>query len=348
MSGEDNPTCTYTEGEETYEFFNYADKNIPYDVLNKDYTSTISSSSFCNLSKNDIQDNLSEFTGVCKIFEQLIKSLFDGKPENVVNYSSRSEYMNYWLNNEIKKINGNSICVKNFYRIIMSKNNGNAVLRQLSNKIHDIKYNELDKMNILNKLYKEYYEINRLLKTENPDEEKCRNHATSCIQIYKQGEHKCTGTEPKFCKELSNFKDKYGKIDLCAYQIEGWADKKIPPLTKDQRVPLQDCERKTIMLQVKKPQGHDSLPDDIQDTTDTNVKTMIIGVFVFLGISFILFTLYKFTAFGSYLQSGIRSKKIVKDNLTDNMNELIHTSGYEHLNSEDISYNITYNSVNIP
>lgn len=175
----------------------------------------------------------------------------------------------------------------------MSKNNGNAVLRQLSNKIHDIKYNELDKMNILNKLYKEYYEINRLLKTENPDEEKCRNHATSCIQIYKQGEHKCTGTEPKFCKELSNFKDKYGKIDLCAYQIEGWADKKIPPLTKDQRVPLQDCERKTIMLQVKKPQGHDSLPDDIQDTTDTNVKTMIIGVFVFLGISFILFTLYK-------------------------------------------------------
>lgn len=30
------------------------------------------------------------------------------------------------------------------------------------------------------------------------------------------------------------------------------------------------------------------------------------------------------------------------------MNELIHTSGYEHLNSEDISYNITYNSVNIP
>ncbi|SBT00646.1 PIR protein [Plasmodium ovale] len=342
---DDNMSCIYEDEKENYEFLDYADIFIPYAEQVQNDLVENAHLKFCNLSSKDNLENIDQLTNVCKKFDNIIKLLFNDTSDSASKYTSYSEFMNYWLNNQFKLINKNSTCVLYFFQTIMSKDNTNTKLREIKKKIRDIKYNELENLNILYNLYEKYHKIKNTLESSHPDEQIYIKNATSCVEEFKKGEAKCSTGEKKFCSALSKFRDKYEKINLCSYDLKGWGKKTLPQLTSDSKVSVADCEMSEKLENGYDTHGSSKSSMETPSDPDTNVHSSLISASSVAGICLVSFIIYKFTSFGSWLSLKITGKNKIQHNLDDENDQLLHRTEYEYMNIQNTAYNVAYNSL---
>ncbi|SBT32568.1 PIR Superfamily Protein [Plasmodium ovale wallikeri] len=330
---------------EKYELFDNIDEYIKYEDLTEQNGISYSSSVNCSFIQNIYPDYITELTNICKQFSYLIDSLINRSERNTLKDDSDFDYLNYWLNDRIYKIDSFLICNNYFYKNLLSTNRINQNVNKLNGKIDDIEEDVLKNINSLYTFYKNYKEINKTINSIDPKEADAIKYAKICIEEYKKIKDICPNGNAKFCEALSNFKKKYEEIDLCKNSLEGWTKKKLPPLTGEDDTSENMCASTGKEEKEESAHRNPEMSVDVQVAPDIDIQSITIGVIVTTGIPFIFFILNKFTSFGSLLRSRIKKNEKFWENLDDEMNPLSHASDYEHINSENTSYKIAYNSV---
>ncbi|SBT52816.1 PIR Superfamily Protein [Plasmodium ovale wallikeri] len=335
---------------EKYELFSNIDEYMKYDGLAGKSDITESYNVDCNFineyyGQSDDGVYIPKLIDMCKKFVYLVESIHDKYQENVPYNDYDIDYLNYWINNQLTIIVPDKICKKPFYQNMLSKNSTNLKLRKLSGKILDIEENELKDMNILYTLYKYFKEIKEIINNGNSNKEDIIDYANKCVEEYKKFKQKCTEYQTNFCKTLKTFKDKYEEIDLCKYSLKEWTKNKLPSLTGEDDILVKICSSSQKAIKEKLAHEHSEMSEDLQISPNIHVKSITIGVVATTGISLILSILYKFTSFGQFLRYRMNKNESVWENMNEEMNRSTHTSEYEHINSGNAFYNISFNSV---
>ncbi|SBT83518.1 PIR protein [Plasmodium ovale] len=326
-----------------YEFINSIDEYIKYDEL----TEKNGSSDIQGLNYNFINNfNETKFDDLKKLsnkFIYLVDALSKRYESSPFNDDTDFDYLNYWLNARIHEIEPESICKKQFFQNLRSTYRGIHNWSKLSSRIYDIEAKDLIDMNTIYNLYKNFKVFNEKIKESTPKEEEYMIYAKNCVQDYQKLKNKCTENKAKFCDILTNFKNKYEAIDLCKYSLERKTKKKLPLLESNPNKAAEDCESPAKKPDAESEDGADA--EDSKSPSDFDTQSITIGSVTTLGISFILFILYKFTSFGQFVRYRMNKNESVWENMNEEMYQLTHTSKYEQINSGNISYNISYNSV---
>ncbi|SBT52808.1 PIR Superfamily Protein [Plasmodium ovale wallikeri] len=327
-----------------YEFFKCIDKYMIYEDLAEEKGISESSDVDCSFIKDIDSDKHSELMEVCKKFVYLAESINNKNICTSSNGNNDVDYLNYWLNKQIYKIETSNTCSKFFYQNLRSKNKEKTYLRNFSSNMYDIEEKEYNNMNTLYTLYKTYHEINNIINSSNTSKQEIIEKARKCVEEYKTVENMCHENESKFCETLNTFIKKYEEIDdLCKYTLEGWAKNKLPPLTDKKDTNIEKCITSADNAEGKLTQ-YTGEQEASENTTDIDIKNITIGTAATIGISFFSFIFYRFTSLGPWLSSRISKNENILENLGEEMNHFSHTSKHGHMDSV-YTYNIAYNSV---
>ncbi|KMZ83503.1 hypothetical protein PVBG_00585 [Plasmodium vivax Brazil I] len=153
---------------------------------------------------------------ICKKFILYFIYLSQNIPIDV-NYF---EYLNYWLNKELKKIRTSAT---DFIRVMDSIVNYKFPVHSLYYKIKDKVYNiKEDVLNEMDTLYTLYDNYNKFL-TETKDGSKCEEYGNKCLDVYETNINNCYQNKNRqFYKALLQFRDIYNKnktnLQICKIQ----------------------------------------------------------------------------------------------------------------------------------
>ncbi|SBT59258.1 PIR Superfamily Protein [Plasmodium ovale wallikeri] len=336
--------CDPESYKKKYAFFNSVDEYIDSDELaekNGDNNIYRIDYEFINKFNNN---KFSELSIMCNKFVYLVDALYKRNTGSSFNSDYDFDYLNYWLNTKINDIDCEISCKKSFFQNLRAGTKGIRNWGNLGSEIYNIEENELNDINTLYNLHKNFSKLNKEIKESNPKEDEFMTYAKNCVKGYQELKDKCTGNEPKFCENLTNFKQKYEEINLCKYNFSKWRKEKLPSLTKDSDESLPDCETTVKEVDRETEQGYRGSPEPVESHSNMNVHSITIGVVTTLVISFIYFIFYKFTSFGSLIRSRIVKEGKKPGNLDVDMDHFSHTSEYGHFNSESKTYGIAYNS----
>ncbi|KMZ88644.1 hypothetical protein PVBG_06006 [Plasmodium vivax Brazil I] len=196
---------------------------------------------------------------ICKEFTLLYKSFCiysaTGTPPNEIFSFGDCDFLNYWLNDKLRKSvnDGDTIDVRGFYNEIKNKNpeffSDNKDLEEYM-KIIDPEI--LKNMELLYDLYDNERKILNILL--NPDENDPKNNECSvyrkhCLEKYIKAINRCYGIYDEFYKALKNFKSSYnytimqGKEDT--YNCRGETQYKL----NDYDPVLEREEKKNMLIQ---------------------------------------------------------------------------------------------------
>ncbi|KMZ89811.1 hypothetical protein PVMG_06166 [Plasmodium vivax Mauritania I] len=165
-------------------------------------------------SRVHVEQHVEEGKKVCEHFIKLYNSLPNIKKKGDPNYEKDLKFLNYWLNFKLiqSRIN-ETTCVNNFASLMEGYLWGPLPSYYSSDFAYNIKEEDLNKMNILYNLYKNYSKIQSALQNEpcKPEDLKldCSNE---CFLEYKLHRSRCRGVQNKFCKELETFKTNYENL----------------------------------------------------------------------------------------------------------------------------------------
>ncbi|SBT83517.1 PIR protein, partial [Plasmodium ovale] len=328
-----------------YDFFKCIDKYMIYEDLTEEKGISESSDVDCSFIYDIATDKHRELMEVCKKFVYLAESIYNKNICTTSNDNNDVDYLNYWLNKQIYKIETSNTCSKFFYQNLRSKNNEKTYLRNFSSYMYGIVENEYNNMNTLYTLYKTYHEINNIINSSNTSKQEIIEKARKCVNEYKKVENMCHENESKFCETLNTFIKKYEEIDdLCKYTLEGWAKNKLPSLTDHKDTNIQNCITSADDAEGKFTQYTVAQQEAPENTADIDMKNITIGTAATIGISFICFIFYRFTPLGPWLSSRISKNENILENLDEEMNHFSYTSKLGHMDSVH-TYNIAYNSV---
>ncbi|SBT72705.1 Plasmodium variant antigen protein Cir/Yir/Bir, putative [Plasmodium ovale] len=295
-------------------------------------------------SESERVGNIPKLNRISKNFIYLVDLLLSTDITAVPNGNYELDFLNYWLNKEINKIDSDNFCKKSFYQNLRQKNRKYTNLNKLSSRIHDIAEEDLEDMNILYTMYKNYKEINEKIRAGNPKEKDCIELAQKCVEQYKKIKDKCELRGVYFCEVLENFKEKYDKIELCKYNFVNWTKNKLPPLVGNNDTTIPDCKTHVRGETQQLTQDYNEKPQNTGDNSNIDVQNITIGTTATIGVSFIFFILYKFTSIGQFLRSQMNKNERVWENFDEEINHFSHANEYEHFNSENKMYGIAYNS----
>ncbi|SBT00508.1 PIR Superfamily Protein, partial [Plasmodium ovale curtisi] len=336
--------CSDDSPEEEYKFFEYIYDYINYEAqleqneisnsFNLDY-SFIEDIYQRIGSESEREGNIPKLKRISEKFIYLVDLLLSRRMTAVSNGNYEFDFLNYWLNKEINKIDSGNFCKKSFYQSLKQKNRKYDNLNKLSSRIHDIAEKDLEDMNILYTLYKNYKEIYEKIRGGNPKEEDCMVLANKCVEQYKKIKDKCLLRGTYFCQVLENFKEKYEKIELCKYNFVKWTKNNLPSLVGNNDTTIPDCKTHVREETQQLTQEYSGKPENTGDHSNIDVQNITIGTTATIGMSFIFFILYKFTSIGQFLRSQMNKNERVWENLDEEMNPFSHSSEYEHFNSEN-------------
>ncbi|SBT72701.1 PIR protein [Plasmodium ovale] len=342
--------CSYE-----YEFFKHIDDYIKYDNLEVQ-NEVIRS---YNLNFNFIQEHYAvhgsgkdederknrKLIEVFNKFVYLYESIINRNGGTTFNDYYDIDYLNYWLNSRIHEIDPGSICKQVFFKNFIVNNINKENLNKLKGKIHDITESELKKLDALYTLHKFYNKIDKIISSNESNKEDVIQPARNCVEIYKTVKDKCLENSTKFCDKLKSFQQKYETIRLCDYKLEKWKKEKLPSLTGENDILIQDCRSSANATEGPSAQVSREEDQGIGETSNNDMNNITIGAVSTIGISFISFIFYRFTSFGPWIRSRISNNENILGNLGEDMNHFSPTSEYDHIDSENMSYNIVYNSV---
>ncbi|KMZ99275.1 hypothetical protein PVNG_02158 [Plasmodium vivax North Korean] len=147
---------------------------------------------------------------LCSRFINLYYLIFVPFGPYASRYNENGEYMNYWLNKELKNNGTSNISATDFYQELISNNSLFDTNKRLKNKIHKINAEDLEKMNTLYHLNAIFYNIKM---TSYGDKTKCSSYSDQCVQKFTDAIKSCSTTKKdKYCEALKSFKIKYEKF----------------------------------------------------------------------------------------------------------------------------------------
>ncbi|SCA83705.1 Plasmodium vivax Vir protein, putative [Plasmodium vivax] len=215
------------------------------------------------------------------------------------------------MNNE-----GNS--VRDLYDHLESQITGIGGFSIYLDFICDINKDDLNKMNILYRLYKNYTDLYDILDNSSQQvKETSLSLSTSCCKDYLEARYICdtskTNSNSPFCNNLEIFKSKYER------EIYNKVDQKESDFS-DYFIKLSECPNNKIIT--------------------TAVTGTVVGLIPLLGI------LYKFTPMRQMFSSN---KGILNNDISNNDEEMIKLSLMEQENEpykfQQKTYNIKYQSL---
>ncbi|KMZ81698.1 hypothetical protein PVIIG_05756 [Plasmodium vivax India VII] len=211
---DDNQLCYRGPTKNRYIFYEHTDKYMQYEkkcLQEKNY----------NKFGNKCKSIGSEYAGqeniintICLKFHCLMYNIFNSQfPEYDKNEHAHLEYLNYWLNHELH-LKNIDICPEYFYQTMRSLDINNDILRKLRTNNSYIVKEEVRNMHALYHIYKNYVEMNEIVKNNTLIGNAFFSYANNIVEKYSELSKKCAQKNNFLCDALNVFKEKYNKIEL--------------------------------------------------------------------------------------------------------------------------------------
>ncbi|KMZ88782.1 hypothetical protein PVBG_06218 [Plasmodium vivax Brazil I] len=216
-------TCKQNKKEESYEFFenivNYIDKAKSAESNAEPSNAVSECNSFMETSGSyfTVEETAKR---ICQQYVKLYNSLTDCKinSSSNPNYQKCRDFLNYWVNFKLIEI------MKKEYHSVINVHGHLESQITFSNLginivcIHDINKDDLYKMNILYRLYKNYTDLDTILESRSNTVKKTSlSLSTACCKDYLEARYICdtskNNSNSPFCNKLNDFKSKYDKLD---------------------------------------------------------------------------------------------------------------------------------------
>ncbi|SBT83580.1 PIR protein [Plasmodium ovale] len=341
---DDNRNCEYKEA--NYDFFNDLHKYIQYESEAESHADSENYCNFCKFDEGNYQEISNSLNNVCKRFKYLLDTFYTNTKGNIYNINYVRAFLNYWLNKQLRSIKNNTLCVKVFRQNMQTFDTVNNELRNLREYIYDISGEELKNMYLLHSLQIKYDKVHGIINSEYSNEKVCILLAEKCEREYKNIDENCPNTNKNFCEAFKSFKSKYNKLNLCTGSLNGWEKIELPSLRGSYLDFTENCEISLYRKNSEQPAEFHKPPETVNDTPSVDKQNIVVPVVSVFGISVIGFVLYKFTSFGSLLRPQIKGKSQMWNNVKEEDNILLYNPPQQYEN-ENLSYSITYNSVNV-
>ncbi|SBT55849.1 PIR Superfamily Protein [Plasmodium ovale wallikeri] len=323
--------------EESYDFFKYFEDYIKYEKSIQTEWNVPSYKNECMFNKRLYAQNLNDLEVICAKFKCFHNSLFYSFSSNN-KHNEYTQYLNFWVNNQLKDNPAFSTTVNSFYRKLKDISFTFDTKNKLEGKIYDIDNEQFTNMKFLYDLYSNYSSIKRI--NDFPtSENNCLEYAQKCVKTYGDAIKKCPDYNTIFCKALKVFKEKYDGIN----KKEALKNCNVQELS-----PLPEYKAPTLDMRTSEGGELSSMEQSDQTEHPSNPYFSYVTGFTgsFIGIFFTFLILYKYTPLRSNLFHTIIKGKQMRTNLEEEYNQelLLDNSELEHHNSDNMSYNILYNS----
>ncbi|GAB69721.1 hypothetical protein PCYB_004700 [Plasmodium cynomolgi strain B] len=164
-------------------------------------------SQYCNKNKDDRVENYNDLKQICERFIKYFVYLSNDSLNMPSEENKYNEYLNYWINRELKEIKNSAT---QFIEFIDERLDSNFHVYDkfsiFKNKVYNMNEDVFNKMNMLYDLYDNY---NKFI-TEISEEENCLNYANKCLQSYEKAMKKSYETNSsKLYNALMKFSVKY-------------------------------------------------------------------------------------------------------------------------------------------
>ncbi|CAI7719367.1 PIR protein [Plasmodium vivax] len=321
--------CTQSNKDESYNFYDNIETylNAIKSSENGDTQQKVSTECSSMSTAFYNRKNPKVAKSICEKFLKLYISLNEplSKGKNDATYLSAVNFLNYWLNAELKKkLFKENIDVNDFYDNLETYAQSIDAISFLNIKeICVIKNDELNNMNILYNIYSNYYNVYNESDIVCNTKATCIDYSKKCVQDYKKLIIKCPQIQSDFCKAIDMFKNKYESLNKSTKSNGDFHSKDLISLPSYQEA-LEEYQSQLYRKKI-------------------TIATISIICSIF-GIILILFYLYKFTPFGKWLPINKKNQEkrhLIKEkmyNYIDNSNEY---STYNEYTPYRFGYNST-------
>ncbi|SBT55485.1 PIR Superfamily Protein [Plasmodium ovale wallikeri] len=323
--------------EESYDFFKYYEEYIEHEKSVETGWNASAYRNECALNGTIFGRELIGEEIICAKLKCFHNSLFHTISRGDKN-NEYAQYLNFWVNNQLKDNKVFSTTVDSFYRKVRDNSFTFDIQNKLKGKIYDIDHEQFTNMKFLNDLYRNYYNI-LIINKARISENDCLKYSTKCVQVYEEAIKKCPTDSSTFCKALKSFKGKYDEIN----KKEALKNCKVQEL-----LPLPEYKAPTLDMRTTQEGELSSMEESDQTEHPSTPYFSYVTGFTgsFIGIFFTFLILYKYTPLRSNLFHTIIKGKQMRTNLEEEYNQelLLDNSELEHQDSDNMSYNILYNS----
>ncbi|CAG9485798.1 unnamed protein product [Plasmodium vivax] len=320
------PEATFSD---IYKFFEDIDPYILDIEKVRNDDRTIDTLPHCSsfIDKTNI-DKIESYKSVCRKIQSYIKIICSSKSTSkyVTNLGKYEyDYLNYLLNVELRKQKINSTdSLQTFLKIM----NNSKIECADYNKLKEYSLYFYDKpfrhMDMLNKLYKNYYELyNTANHVTTESTVSCKKYYDECYNTFELGVKECKVWNKTFKGALEKFKELYESLENS-------------PVLKDMCNASDIKKLRPINVILGKSPNILDYGEDKKDISKTILMPTI-------GLSMSLLFLYKYTPFGNMLRSKIKGKKKGMNSLNEKSYlSLIDTPSSSINNNKEHSYNMSY------
>ncbi|VUZ99873.1 PIR protein [Plasmodium vivax] len=229
-------SCTDDTVEDGYTFYEHISEYLPYETFCINDEQCDQYKTVCKSIGSKIYGMEEKRAKICSRFHYLIEKLLKLEPsQSDIDEKFHLEYLNYWLNYELYRVNDN-IEPKAFHQNMKSNNPRNTLLSKLNQKLSNIDEDEVKNMHELFYLYKNYINIKNSITGDNPSEAQFQHYTKHCVKKYQELEGICLKVRTSFCKALCDFRKKYESINLTDDIKNDWSYNSLPPLSKNEQI----------------------------------------------------------------------------------------------------------------
>ncbi|CAI7719101.1 Plasmodium vivax Vir protein, putative [Plasmodium vivax] len=229
---DDNPLCSHDPTKNRYIFYEHTDKYMQYEKNCPQKKQYNQYESICKSIGSEYAGQEKIISTICLKFHCLMYNILNSQPpEYSKNEHAHLEYLNYWLNHELHLKNA-SICPKFFYQTMISMDRSNFILRKLRTNNSYIVKEEVRNMHALYHIYKNYVEMNEIVKNNTLIGNAFFSYANNIVEKYSELSKKCAQKNNFLCDALNVFKEKYNKIELKGEILSYWEKKTLPALVE--------------------------------------------------------------------------------------------------------------------
>ncbi|SBT57063.1 PIR Superfamily Protein [Plasmodium ovale wallikeri] len=322
-----------------YEFFKNFDEYLLYESMAPSHSHDPSYINNCDLGYQDFSGDINKLKEVCAKFKYLYFLLFyEDSSENSTD-SLRAEYLNFWLNRQLKINEIPLIFASDFYSKVKSIDSLFDEKNKLSLKIYKINEDHFQYMTSLYDLYDNYNNIMSLMEGLEKDKT-CSYYADEYIKLYEKIIHNCPPqSNNSFCSTLEVSKQKYEQIkDRGNFFICKIAELPALPSYRDNSLEIKTSENDVVHLRQE--------TQDFVGDKDTRYLSSIFGFTgTILGILFTLLILYKFTPFGYRLRNLLKRNTVFHTNSQELEEISLNNSEFQENDHGGKIYNVRYNSI---
>ncbi|SBT53028.1 PIR Superfamily Protein [Plasmodium ovale wallikeri] len=271
------------------------------------------------------------FITPCKKIAKYLKYIKERYEER--NVDGNCKYMNYRLNEKVQRIKDSFVNGDEFFR------NLKVTYKKLFPNINicydKIQYINKDLMEKLKNLHELYHNLNTFIINNDSSTNTYCNYVDTSAQKYMNYEEHCKiPSNKQFCNEIKSFRTYYyGYLASFSHCPEAKLD--LPDfLTQNKEIRNPGYGSYSL---------EDGEVDDGVSTEFNQLRTNILISFsIIIIIPLIYFILHKFTPFGSSLRNYLQRKNRIRNIFNEFTNKFLRKSENNEINSENRTYNISY------